>query len=330
MKRITILGNGSWGTALGVMLDQYGHKVTIWSRNQEKANLMIQNKENKEYLPGVLLKESIQIVTNEKEAVEDADIIISAVPSRAVRATMNHFSPLFKPDQVLVNVAKGLEDGSLMTLDQVISECVPQCENCVLSGPTHAEEVGRNIPTACVIAGRNEKITKMIQEEFMNPNFRLYTNTDITGVELGAALKNVIALAAGMSDGLGFGDNTKAALMTRGMVELTRLGMAMGGEPNTFAGLSGIGDLIVTCTSMHSRNRRAGILLGKGKTLEETLKEIHMVVEGVNTAQAAYHLAQKYQVSMPITKEINEVLFEGKDTRRAVLDLMMRDKISEI
>lgn len=242
---------------------------------------------------------------------------------------MMKFAPYFKEGQIIVNVAKGIEDGSLKTLAEVIEECAPMCEVAVLSGPSHAEEVGREIPTAAVIASHDEELAKMIQHEFSNPNFRLYTNTDVIGVEIGAAMKNIIALAAGMSDGLGFGDNTKAALMTRGMAEIKRLGVAMGGQESTFFGLSGIGDLIVTCTSMHSRNRRAGIMLGQGKSLDETLKEVHMVVEGVNTAQAATQLAKKYNVSMPITEAITGVLFEGKDVGKVVYSLMMRDKISE-
>lgn len=330
MKQITVIGHGSWGTALAVMLHKYGHKVTIWSRSPEKIEKIVQDRENKEYLPGVPISPEIQLTASVKDSIAQADIVISAVPSRAVRETMVKFAPYFTAKQCIVNVAKGLEDGSLLTLHQVIAECVPICPVCVLSGPSHAEEVSRDIPTACVIAGDSGGICKMLQEEFSNPRFRVYTNYDVIGVELGAALKNVIALAAGMSDGLGFGDNTKAALMTRGMVEITRLGVAMGGKPDTFAGLTGIGDLIVTCTSMHSRNRRAGILLGQGKTLKETLEEVHMVVEGVNTAQAAYHLAQKYKVNMPLTKKINEVLFEGRNIRDAVMDLMMREKISEI
>ncbi|MFR3606527.1 MAG: NAD(P)H-dependent glycerol-3-phosphate dehydrogenase, partial [Anaerotignum sp.] len=208
-------------------------------------------------------------------------------------------------------------------------ECVPQCEVCVLSGPSHAEEVAREIPTTCLIASENEEVAKMVQKEFMNPKFRIYTSTDVIGVEIGAALKNVMALAAGMNDGLGFGDNSKAALMTRGIAEMKRLGIAMGGKAETFAGLSGIGDLIVTCTSMHSRNRRAGILLGQGKSLEETLAEVKMVVEGVNTVQAACHLAEKYHVDLPITQAINDVLFHGKDTQTAVLELMTREGKSE-
>ena len=330
MKKVAVIGSGSWGTALAVMLDKYGHDVTIWSWQEEEARRIREDGEHKEFLPGVPIRKEIKIVTSPEEAVKGAEIIIAAVPSKFVRTNMMKFSPYLKKGQIIVNVAKGIEDGSLKTLAEVIQECAPECEVSVLSGPSHAEEVGRGIPTAAVIASRNEETAKMIQHEFSNPNFRLYTNTDVIGVEIGAAMKNIIALAAGMSDGLGFGDNTKAALMTRGMAEIKRLGVAMGGEQKTFFGLSGIGDLIVTCTSMHSRNRRAGIMLGQGKSLDETLKEVHMVVEGVNTARAATELARKYNVSMPITEAVAGVLFDGNDVRKVVYSLMMRDKISEI
>ena len=329
MKKVSVIGSGSWGTALAVMLDKYGHDVTVWSWQEEEARRIREDGEHKEFLPGVPIRKEIKIVTSPEEAVKDAEIIIAAVPSKFVRFNMEKFSPYFKKGQIIVNVAKGLEDGSLKTLAEVIQECAPECEVAVLSGPSHAEEVGRGVPTAAVIAAENEETAKMIQHEFSNPVFRLYTNTDVIGVEIGAAMKNIIALAAGMSDGLGYGDNTKAALMTRGMAEIKRLGVAMGGEEKTFFGLSGIGDLIVTCTSMYSRNRRAGILLGQGKSLDETLKEVHMVVEGVNTAKAAYELAKKYNVSMPITEAINGILFRGDDARDVVYNLMMRDKISE-
>ena len=329
MKKIAVIGSGSWGTALAVMLDKYGHDVTIWSWQEEEARRIREDGEHKEFLPGVPIRKEIKIVTSPKEAIEGAEIIIAAVPSKFVRINMEKFAPYFKKEQIIVNVAKGIEDGSLKTLATVIQECAPQCQIAVLSGPSHAEEVGRGIPTAAVIACEDEEIAKMIQHEFSNPVFRLYTNTDVIGVEIGAAMKNIIALAAGISDGLGFGDNTKAALMTRGMAEIKRLGVAMGGEENTFFGLSGIGDLIVTCTSMHSRNRRAGILLGQGKSLDETLKEVHMVVEGVNSAKAATELAKKLDVEMPITEAITGVLFNGDNAREVVYNLMMRDKKSE-
>jgi len=253
-----------------------------------------------------------------------------AIPSKYVRENMELFAPFMKPEQVIVNVAKGLERGTLLRLSQVIRQCIPQCAVCTLVGPSHAEEVGRGIPTACVVSGDNMSTAKMIQSEFISHTFRIYTNSDEIGMEIGAALKNVIALAAGANDGLGYGDNTKAALMTRGLAEIARLGVKMGGNPLTFNGLSGMGDLIVTCTSMHSRNRRAGILLGQGKSLSEALQEVHMVVEGVNTAKAAYDLSKKYNVAMPITETINKVLFEGSSVHDAVLELMSRDGKEEI
>lgn len=329
MKKVTVIGSGSWGTALAVMLAEHGHEVTIWSRRQEAVDELLERRTNEKYLPGVTIPAEIGATTDRAEAVAAAEIVILAVPSRAVRQTAKDFAPYFKKEQILVNVAKGLEEGSLLRLSEVIRECVPECEVCVLSGPSHAEEVARNLPSACLIAAEKEETAKLVQREFMNPRFRLYTNTDMIGVEMGAALKNIMALAAGMSDGLGFGDNTKAALMTRGMAEMQRLGMAMGGKAETFSGLSGIGDLIVTCTSMHSRNRRAGILLGQGKSLAETLDTVQMVVEGVNTVQAACRMAEKYGVSMPITEAINAVLFHGKNVEDAVLELMTRDGKAE-
>lgn len=329
MKKVTVIGSGSWGTALAVMLAEHGHEVIIWSRRQEAVDELVERRTNEKYLPGVTIPAEIGATTDRAEAVAAAEIVILAVPSRAVRQTAEDFAPYFKKEQILVNVAKGLEEGSLLRLSEVIRECVPECEVCVLSGPSHAEEVARNLPSACLIASEKEETAKLVQREFMNPRFRLYTNTDMIGVEMGAALKNIMALAAGMSDGLGFGDNTKAALMTRGMAEMQRLGMAMGGKAETFSGLSGIGDLIVTCTSMHSRNRRAGILLGQGKSLAETLDTVQMVVEGVNTVQAACRMAEKYGVSMPITEAIHAVLFHGKNVEDAVLELMTRDGKAE-
>lgn len=329
MKKVTVIGAGSWGSALAIMLCKHGHEVCIWARNKETVQEINERHTNERYLPGIVLPEKLCAYADREAALEGAEIVISAVPSRAVRLTMVDFAPFLKEGTILVNVAKGLEDGSLLRLSQVMQECVPQCEICILSGPSHAEEVAKEIPTACLIASEKEEVAKMVQEDFMNPRFRLYTNTDVIGVEMGAALKNVIALAAGMSDGLGFGDNTKAALMTRGMTEMARLGMAMGGKMETFAGLSGIGDLIVTCTSMHSRNRRAGILLGKGMSLPDTLAEVKMVVEGVNTVQAACHLAEKYKVDLPITQAIYDVLFCHKDAKAAVLELMTREGKAE-
>jgi glycerol-3-phosphate dehydrogenase (NAD(P)+) len=329
MKKVAIIGSGSWGTALAVLLHNNGHNVSIWSFKKEEADSIRQNLENKEYLPGISLSEEINITHIEQQAVENADIVVLSTPSKFVRAITNRFKPYLNENQIIVNVAKGLEEDTLYTLSEVIESELPKNPVCVLSGPSHAEEVGRGIPTTCVVACEDIKTAEYVQNIFMNPVFRVYTNTDIMGVEIGGALKNVIALAAGTSDGLGFGDNTKAALMTRGIAEISRLGVAMGAKRETFSGLTGIGDLIVTCTSMHSRNRRAGMLLGQGKSLSETLEEVHQVVEGVNTAKAAFDLAKKYNVVMPITEEINKVLFENKEAKQAVVDLMTRDKTVE-
>jgi len=330
MKKVCVIGSGSWGTALAVMLDKYGHDVTIWCRRESAAQAIIEDGENKEYLPGIEVRKSITITTDIEKAIGSADVVINAIPSKSIRTSMEKIAHLFNEKQVIVNVSKGLEESTLMRISEVIKDCVPQCEVCTMVGPTHAEEVGRGIPSVCVIACENLETAQMLQEEFSNPTFRLYTNQDMVGIEMGAALKNIIALAAGMSDGLGFGDNTKAALITRGLAEICRLGIAMGGKLETFIGLSGVGDLIVTCTSMHSRNRRAGILIGKGKTLAETLEEVHMVVEGANTAKAALLLARKYNVDMPILETINKVLYEDKNAREGVMELMMRAAKPEV
>lgn len=328
IMKVAVVGSGSWGTALAVLLADNKHDVILWSFRKEEADNINEKKENTEFLPDVKINENI-FVTSDDEAVKEADMVVLAVPSKFVRSTCERFKNIFKVDSIIVNVSKGLEESSLLRLSQVIEEVVPQCKVAVLSGPSHAEEVGKKMATTCVASSKDIEIARKVQDAFMNPVFRVYTNDDIVGVELGGALKNLIALAAGISDGVGFGDNTKAALMTRGIVEISRLGIAMGAKKETFSGLSGIGDLIVTCTSMHSRNRRAGILLGQGKSLEETLKEIHMVVEGVNTAKAAYDLSVKYNVKMPITQEIYNVVFNGADTKQAVINLMTRGKTAE-
>ncbi len=328
MSKVSVIGSGSWGTALSVLLSNNGHEVVLWSRIKEKAEKIASDRENKEYLPGIILSDNIK-VTYIDDDIENSDLVILSVPSKAVRETMRRFLNYFSENQIIVNVAKGIEEGSLLRLSQIISEVAPFCRVAVLSGPSHAEEVGKGMVTACVASSESIEVAEVVQKMFMSPVFRVYTNTDIIGVEIGGALKNLIALAAGISDGVGFGDNSKAALMTRGIVEISRLGVAMGGKAETFSGLSGIGDLIVTCTSRHSRNRMAGVLLGQGKSLEETLREVHMVVEGVNTAKAAYDLSVKYNVNMPITKEIYDVLFFGQDTKQAVVNLMTRDKTAE-
>lgn len=324
--KIAVIGSGGWGTAIAILLAGKGNQVYLWSWQQEETDRLAADRENKEFLPGVPFPEGIVCSHSMEECVRDAGLIVCVAPSPATRSTAKALSAYVAEGQPLVNLSKGLEEKSLLRLSQVYRQEIPQAKIAVMSGPSHAEEVSRGLPTTNVVASDDVEVAHFIQDVFMNQNFRVYTSTDMTGVELGGALKNIIALCAGISDGLGYGDNTKAALMTRGLAEIARLGEAMGARRQTFMGLSGVGDLIVTCTSMHSRNRRAGILLGQGKSLQETLDEIHMVVEGVNTAAAAYALAQKYQVSMPITEQANRILFEGKDAREAVNALMTRER----
>lgn len=330
--KAAVLASGSWGTALAVHLSKkyINDNIYLWSRNKEKSERLAIERENREFLPGIRLAGNIICTNDLRECLDGAEIIITAPPSSAARQTAQKMSGYVKKGSIVVNVSKGLEGGTLARLSEVYRAELPQAEIAVMSGPSHAEEVSRGVPTTNVAVSENAAAAKYIQDIFMTDNFRVYTSSDMIGVEMGGALKNIIALCAGISDGLGFGDNTKAALMTRGLAEITRLGASMGAKTETFSGLSGLGDLIVTCTSMHSRNRRAGILLGKGKTLSETLSEIHMVVEGVNAARSALELSQKYGVQMPITAEANKILFEGKNPLNAVTDLMTRDKTHEI
>lgn len=326
MAEIGIIGAGSWGIALSVLLHNNGHHVTIWSALKDEIDMLNREHEQKDKLPGVKLADDMVFTTELSEAVKGKDVLVLAVPSSFTRNTAHSMKEYVADGQIIVNVAKGIEEATLMTLSQVIEDEVPQADVAVLSGPSHAEEVGRCIPTTIVVGAKTRKTAEYIQNIFMSDVFRVYTSPDVLGIELGAALKNVVALAAGIADGLGYGDNTKAALITRGMAEISRLGMAMGGKFETFCGLSGIGDLIVTCASMHSRNRRAGILIGQGKTMEEAMAEVKMVVEGVYSAKAAMGLAKKYQVELPIIEQVNEVLFHGKSAAAAVKDLMIRDK----
>ena len=328
MANIAMIGCGSWGIALSCLLHGNGHTVRAWEYNTERAAALQQTRRSA-LLPEACLPDSISVTSSMEAACAGMEIAFVAVPSGAMRATMERLAPYIPQNGVAVCVSKGLEDGTLLRLSEVMEAAAPHCRAAVLSGPSHAEEVVRGLPTTVAAASRHAGVPALVQDIMLSNAFRVYTNADIIGVELGGALKNVIALAAGLSDGLGFGDNTKAALMTRGMAEIARLGCAVGAELATFAGLSGIGDLIVTCTSMHSRNRCAGILLGQGKPLEAVLREVGMVVEGVNTARAAHALALRHNVDMPIIAEINRVLFEGKDPRRAVSDLMTRDKRDE-
>ncbi len=327
--KIAVIGSGGWGTAIAILLSSRGHDVYLWSWIQEETDRLARDRENKEFLPGVKFPDSICCTHDMGECTDGAELIITAAPSPATRTTAKQLAPHVKEGQNLINISKGLEEKTLMRLSQVYKEEIPQANISVMSGPSHAEEVSRGLPTTNVVASDDLETAEFIQDIFMGDMFRVYTSTDIIGVELGGALKNVIALCAGISDGLGYGDNTKAALMTRGLAEMSRLGKAMGAKPETFAGLSGVGDLIVTCTSMHSRNRRAGILLGQGKSLKETLETVHMTVEGVNTAMAAYKMAKKYNVVMPIVEEAYNILYKGMNAREAVLRLMTREKREE-
>ena len=330
MAKIGMIGAGSWGTALSWLLANNGHSVVVWSALADEISMLRDYRENRSKLPGVILPDSGSFTTELKEAMEGMDLLVLAVPSPFTRSTAKQMKDLVAEGQIIVNVAKGIEEGTLMTLSQIIEQEVPQADVAVLSGPSHAEEVGKGLPTTIVAGAKTKSTAEYVQNLFMSPVFRVYTSPDVLGIELGAALKNVVALAAGIADGLGYGDNTKAALITRGITEIARLGTAMGGRFETFCGLSGIGDLIVTCASMHSRNRRAGILIGKGYTMEEAMKEVKMVVEGVYSAKAAMGLAEKYGIQLPIIEQVNEVLFNGKPAADAVRDLMLRDKKIEI
>ena len=329
MADITIIGAGSWGIALATVLSKNGHNVTIWSIVKSEIEMLKECHEHKDKLPGVILDDSIVFTDDILTASKDKDLFVMAVPSPYTRSTSHLFAPYIEKDKIIVNVAKGIEEDTLDTLTEIIKEEIPQAKTAVLSGPSHAEEVSRGIPTTCVVGADNKESAEYIQNIFMNEYFRVYTSPDVLGIELGGALKNVVALAAGIADGLGYGDNTKAALITRGIHEITRLGLAMGGKIESFTGLTGIGDLIVTCASMHSRNRRAGILIGQGKTMQEAMDEVKMVVEGVYSAKAAMKLAKKYNVEVPIIEQVNLILFEDKKASESLKDLMGRDKKAE-
>lgn len=329
MADYSVIGAGSWGTALARVLAKNGHQVTVWSIVEEEIVMLREKREHETKLPGVKLPESIYFTTDLKEAVENKDMLVLAVPSPYTRSTSRSMAPYVKEGQLIVNVAKGIEDVTYMTLTDIIEEEIPQASAAVLSGPSHAEEVGKDMPTTLVAGAAKKETAEYIQNAFMCDFIRVYTSPDVLGIELGGALKNVVALAAGIADGLGCGDNTKAALITRGIAEIARLGVAMGGKLESFTGLTGIGDLIVTCSSLHSRNRRAGMLIGQGYTYEQAMDEVKMVVEGVYSAKAAAGLAMKFDISMPIVQEVNDILFGGKPASEAVKDLMFRDKRSE-
>ncbi|MBU3805203.1 MAG: NAD(P)H-dependent glycerol-3-phosphate dehydrogenase [Candidatus Cellulosilyticum pullistercoris] len=329
MKKIAVIGAGGWGLALGLLLNEKKHQVTFWCYDEKEKNDILQHRENKRCLPGIKIPLEISFTNDMKEALQKADIAIMAVPSKAIRSTAQLMKEAIEPQTIVVNVSKGIEEHTLLCLADVINEEITN-PVVVLSGPSHAEEVARHIPTTVVVSSTDMVKACEVQELFMNEYFRVYTNDDLIGVELGGALKNVIALAAGIVEGMGYGDNTKAALITRGIAEMSRLGVEMGGKMETFAGLTGIGDLVVTCTSGHSRNRRAGELVGQGFSIEEAMKQVNMVVEGVPTTKAAYALMKKYNVEMPILTAINGVLFEGKPVKETIYSLMMRDKKDEL
>lgn len=326
MADVSVIGAGSWGIALALLLAKNGNKVTVWSIVKEEIDMLNEKREHVDKLPGVPLPDDMIFTTDLEEAIKGKKVLVMAVPSVFTRSTANKMKDFVEEGQIIVNVAKGIEESTLMTLSEIIEEEIPQADVTVLSGPSHAEEVGRGVPTTIVVGAKSEETAAYLQNLFMNDVFRVYTSSDILGMELGGSLKNVVALAAGMADGLGYGDNTKAALITRGIAEISRLGVAMGGKAESFYGLTGIGDLIVTCASVHSRNRKAGVLIGQGKTMDEAMKEVKMVVEGVYSAKAAMLLSQKYNVSMPIIEQVNLILFEDKPADEAVKDLMFREK----
>jgi glycerol-3-phosphate dehydrogenase (NAD(P)+) len=324
-----MIGAGSWGIALSKLLADNGHHVCVWSIVESEIDMLRQHHEHLDKLPGVKLPDAVTFTTDMGTAIRGMDMLVLAVPSAFTRSTAKTMAPFVSEGQIIVCVAKGLEEGSLKTISEVVEEEIPAADVAVMCGPSHAEEVGIGLPTTVVAGARTRKTAEQVQDTFMNDVFRVYTSPDVLGMELGGSLKNVIALAAGMADGLGYGDNTKAALITRGIAEIGRLAIRMGAKYETLSGLTGIGDLIVTCESKHSRNRKAGMLMGQGYTMEEATKEVKMVVEGIYSAKAALALAHKYDVQMPIIEVVNQVLFENKSAKDAVAELMKRDKRSE-
>lgn len=329
MSKVGVLGAGSWGTALALLLETNGHEIIMWSIDKNEVEMLQEQREHVTKLPGIKLPDSM-VITNEIEyAIQGMDFCVLAVPSPFTRSTARMMKPYVSENQIIVDVAKGIEENTLMTLSEQILDEIPWANVAVLSGPSHAEEVGKGLTTSVAIGAKDKDTAEFLRDAFMNERFRVYINSDILGIELGGSLKNVVALAAGIADGLGCGDNAKAALITRGIAEITRLGIKMGGKAETFAGLTGIGDLIVTCSSEHSRNRKCGYLMGQGMTLEEAQDEVKMVVEGVYSAKAAKKLGEKYEVNMPLVNEVSMVLFEGKSTKEALRDLMLREGTTE-
>jgi glycerol-3-phosphate dehydrogenase (NAD(P)+) len=329
-NKIMVLGGGSWGTALASLLAKNKEEVFFWVRNKEQFRSIKETRENKKYLPNIKIPDTVKVVNSYREAIDICNIVVLAIPSQNIRGLLVELKDYLSNSTLVVNVSKGIEQKTLKTISEVCKEIIPNNPYIVLSGPSHAEEVGKDLPTTVVAASENKNYAKKIQEIFTSNTFRVYTNEDVKGVELGGSLKNVIAIASGISDGLGYGDNTKAALMNRGIIETSRLADKLGADKMTFLGLAGIGDLIVTCTSMHSRNRRAGILIGKGKSVEEAIKEVGMVVEGIYTTEAAFKLAKENNVEMPIVEELYKIIYEGKKAKESVDSLMTRDKKDEL
>ena len=330
--RVAVLGAGSWGTTLAILLTDNSHDVTLWSYRESDAATIRLRRENPSFLPGISIPSGVRITTSLEEAVREAEIVVAAVPSQFLRGVMAQVREVLPPRAVIVNVAKGIENGTLMTMSEMLADVLPDRPAdliATLSGPSHAEEVSRKIPTTVVAASRSLETARLVQSVFMVPYFRVYASDDIKGVEVGGALKNVIAIAAGIIDGASLGDNTKAAVMTRGIAEIARIGVALGAHLRTFSGLSGIGDLMVTCMSRHSRNRHIGVEIGKGRKLPDIVAEMVMVAEGIATTLSAHELARRVGVEVPIVDQVHKILFEGKDPLKACYDLMTRDPKGE-
>lgn len=327
--RIAVIGAGSWGTALGALLAQKGEDVTLWARDAAQVAQIVETGHNGKYLRDLELPRSISVTSNLKEAVSSADIILLAVASQSVREVLRAMSSWTRAQQLVINVSKGIEINSLKRISELVAEYMPLNPYCVLSGPSHAEEVAKGMPTTLVSGSRSRETAELVQDLFSTATLRVYTNPDVAGVELAGALKNIIAIGAGVCDGLGYGDNAKAALLTRGITEITRLGLVLGAKAETFAGLAGIGDLIVTCTSKHSRNRHFGNLIGQGMAVDDALKAVGMVVEGYFTTRSAWNLANRHSIDMPIINELYRILYEGMDVRESVNNLMLRSLTHE-
>lgn len=328
-KNISILGGGSWGTALSKLLSENGHNVTVWLRNEAQARDLSQNRVNIKYLPEVKIPENVVFTSNINEAAKKAEILLLVIPTQMVRGVLKQIKDEYKDNKIIINASKGIEIGTMKLVSDIVKEETKNSVFAVLSGPSHAEEVGLSMPTAITVACEDKDVAEEIQDIFMSEYFRVYTNEDVKGAELGGSLKNIIALGAGISDGVGYGDNAKAALMNRGIVEIARLGIAMGADIHTFYGLTGIGDLIVTCTSRHSRNWNAGYLIGQGLSKDEAIKKVGMVVEGIPTTYAAYWLSKKLNVDMPIVDAMYDILENKADVKETVNKLMLRDKKEE-